>query len=320
MRWARLAKCQRVPWKLVSFRWRNYAAEAWHEISVHKGLKIQGALCVERPPLQIVEPDYKQKWRAFKEAWDLRTGNHLTMDDEIVFMRFHFHFLQDKAATQALAAGEAPALLRGLGSKSGGGRKRGSASKLATSVSTDTLVAAMSPKAARGLDSLVGEEGVDLAFPELGRKAVKRRKVEKRKEEKVDDSDQRSLRRLRSHSLFLLVRYKNAKHWTFPKADRLQGQGMRETLLGLADNQLGPDLRPYLVGACPFSYRKRLSNQNPGIQGRKIFYYRARLLPSSEVALPETTPVSDWAWFNRQELESNLEEGEWLCKSGIGNR
>eukprot|EP00913_Durusdinium_trenchii_P033381 g31250.t1 len=31
---------------------------------------------------------------------------------------------QDKAATQALAAGEAPALLRGLGSKSGGGRKR----------------------------------------------------------------------------------------------------------------------------------------------------------------------------------------------------
>eukprot|EP00913_Durusdinium_trenchii_P021132 g19856.t1 len=136
----------------------------------------------------------------------------------------------------------------------------------------------MSPKAARGLDSLVGEE--DHVQSIL---AIDALQVEKRKEEKVDDSDQRSLRRLRSHSLFLLVRYKNAKHWTFPKADRLQGQGMRETLLGLADNQLGPDLRPYL--------------------GRKIFYYRARLLPSSEVALPETTPVSDWAWFNRQESQ-----------------
>ena len=63
-------------------------------ISVHKGLKIQdrssgcmarcttplpaapkpstvshkGALCIERPPLHIVEPAYNQKWRAFKEA------------------------------------------------------------------------------------------------------------------------------------------------------------------------------------------------------------------------------------------------------------
>lgn len=63
----------------------------------------------------------------FSQAWDLRTGNHLTMDDEIdpwptllelmtqqrwtdlpaetdsteVFMRFHFHFLQDRCWTAA---------------------------------------------------------------------------------------------------------------------------------------------------------------------------------------------------------------------------
>lgn len=297
---------------------RSYATEARQHaesISVHKGLKIQGALCVERPPLQIVEPDYKQKWRAFKEAWDLRTGNHLTLEDEIVFMRFHFHFFQDKTATQALASGEAPALLRNLsrsGAGGGGRKRRGGTSKLASgSASTDTLVSAMSARAPGGLDSVMGEEGLDLAFPELGRKTIQRKKVERKKEEKVDDSDRRALRRLKSRSLFLLVRYNNAKHWTFPKADRLQDQGMRETLLGLAEQQLGADFRPYLVGACPFSYRKRLSNYHPGIQGRKIFYYRARLVPNSEVILPDQTPVSDWAWCCREELKDCLDEGEW---------
>ena len=39
----------------------------------------KGALCVERPPLQIVEPDYKQKWRAFKEAWAMAGGGRLTV-------------------------------------------------------------------------------------------------------------------------------------------------------------------------------------------------------------------------------------------------
>lgn len=39
----------------------------------------KGALCVERPPLQIVEPDYKQKWRAFKEARATAGGGRATV-------------------------------------------------------------------------------------------------------------------------------------------------------------------------------------------------------------------------------------------------
>lgn len=85
----------------------------------------------------------------------------------------------------------------------------------------------------------------------------------------VNDSDTRSLRRLSQQSLFLLVRYGEAQRWTFPKADRLPGEAMRETLLSLAEDQLGSGLRPYLVGACPFSYRKRLSDRHPGIQALK---------------------------------------------------
>ncbi|CAE7505510.1 CPK2 [Symbiodinium pilosum] len=235
--------------------------------------------------MHIVEPEYSQKWRAFKEAWELRTKNHLSLEDELVFMRFHFHFFQDVAATQALASGAAPQLSVGSASAGGGRKRRGAgASRLSSGmVSTESLVAAMSPKASKtGLESLLGEEGVDLTFPELGRRTSQRRKVERKKLDKVDDADVRSSRRLQGNSLFLLVRYGSAKNWTFPKADRLHGHTMRETLLELAEQQLGQEFAPYLVGACPFTYRKRLSTQHSGIQGRKIFYYRARLVPGSE--------------------------------------
>eukprot|EP00439_Symbiodinium_sp_Y106_P024034 s5831_g2.t3 len=255
------------------------------------------------------------------EAWELRTKNCLSLEDELVFMRFHFHFFQDVAATQALAAGAAPQL--SVGSASGGGRKRrGSGTSRVSSgaVSTESLVAAMVPKATKtGLESLLGEEGVDLTFPELGRKTSQRRKVERKKMETVDDMDVKSQRRLVDKSLFLLVRYGAASKWTFPKADRLHGQSMRETLLALAEHQLGHDFTPYLVGACPFTYRKRKSAQYPGIQGRKIFYYRARLVPGSELVLPGETPVKDWAWYSRKELEEHLDEGEWTPPAITGD-
>ncbi|CAJ1364176.1 unnamed protein product [Effrenium voratum] len=278
-------------------------------ISVHKGLKIQGALCVERPPLEALEAKFSRSWRLFKEAWELRTNNHLTLEDEIVFMRFHFHFFQDKSATDALASDVVR--LKTLARGGGRSRRRGPVSQLASSsASTEQLLASMGP-ASKNLSSLLEEQGLDLEFPELGRKAATRKKVQRQKEEAVDDSDRRSLRRLSSRSLFLLVRYDPAKRWTFPKADRVHGQAMRETLLGLAQQQLGQELRPWLVGACPFSYRKRFSNLHCGIQGRKIFYYRARLVPGSTVQLPDSTPVADWAWCARQELQELLDEGEW---------
>jgi len=290
-------------------------------ISVHKGLKLQAAICVERPPLSVVEPEYNQRWRAFKEAWELRTNNQLTLEDEIVFMRFHFHFFQDRKATEALEAGAMPQVLSGGsgggGSGGGSGGRKGRAASLisgaGSSAKSDGLVAALRPKGTSpdGLDSLIGEEGLSLAFPELGRKTKQRRKVEQRRIEEVDDSDLRSLRRLDRSSLFLLVRYKNGKRWTFPKADRAHGQPMRETMLRLCERQFGTQFTPYIVGACPFSYRKRKSALHPGIEGRKIFYYRARLVPGSQVVLPGDSSVVDWAWCSRQELPTYLEEGEW---------
>merc|ERR1719356_1943373 len=79
-------------------------------ISVHKGFKIQAALCVERPPLRVLEPEWKQRWRTFREAWDLRTNNQLSVDDEIVFMKYHFQFLEELKERKSLAGGPSASL------------------------------------------------------------------------------------------------------------------------------------------------------------------------------------------------------------------
>jgi hypothetical protein len=234
----------------------------------------------------VVEPDFKKRWLAFKDAWERRTQNHLSIDDELVFMKFHFHFLERKEK-RAIAAGN---------------------------VEKDALQVTDGED---NLQALLASEGVGhLNFPRRGRsrQAVQRRKKEQA-EEVIDDSDIRQPKRLSSKLLFLLVKYGD-KNWTFPKANRVHGQPMREALKRLADRQLG-DLQPYIVGACPFAYRKLRSPINAphrveGIDGRKVFYYRARAMPSiTGFALPEDSPVADWAWCCRDELPLFLSPGEW---------
>lgn len=262
------------------------------DISVHKGFKIQAGLCIERPPLRVLEPDWKKRWRTFKEAWDRRTNNELSVQDDIVFMRFHFQFLQDSRAARSLTGGGA------------------AAASLAQSGALEA-----SDGSSGGIGDLLSQEGLNLEFPRQGRRVGRRRRVEKKVEEKVDDKDLRSSKRLAERSLFLLVRYAQGSRWTFPKADRVQGQGMRETLLRLCGRQLGPEFEPYILGACPFSHRKRKGSSHPGIEGRKVFYYRARTMPgaTSEVVLDSDGPVADWAWCTREELQSKLDPGEWYC-------
>jgi len=218
-------------------------------------------------------------------------------------MRFHFHFLDDAAAVRALSGGEAPQLAGRSQEEQEGG------------ASSNALAEVLTPtgEAAGRLDALLADEGLDLAFPEQRRRGTRRRQARRREVERVDDSDVRSLRRLATRSLFLLVRYGSAASWTFPKADRSHGQPMRETLLRLCERQLGAKFEPYVVGASPFSYRKLRSELHPGISGRKVFYYRARLVPGMDVALPGDSPVVDWAWCARQELPLRLGAGEWCA-------
>eukprot|EP00811_Abedinium_folium_P034438 NODE_7318_length_1590_cov_15.033493.p1 GENE.NODE_7318_length_1590_cov_15.033493~~NODE_7318_length_1590_cov_15.033493.p1 ORF type:complete len:396 (+),score=84.94 NODE_7318_length_1590_cov_15.033493:88-1188(+) len=286
-------------------------------ISVHKGLRIQAALCVERPPLRLVEPDYVKQWRAFREAWELRTSNDLTLDDEIVKMRFHFYFLDDPAVARRIMGSRAGPKRLGAGAGRGkmevgdvgghhylaqGGLMRpGRSSMLGTGPGEGDLGA------------LLADEGVDLRLrrrsgktdDEGGSTARRGREVVER------DRDVRSIERLKNRSLFLLVKYIHARHWTFPKADRMHGMSMERTLMRLCDQQLGSDFEPYIVGAAPFSHRRRVSDRLPGIKGRKIFYYRARFVPGQQLDPPSPGRVKDCAWCSHEELPKYLSEGEW---------
>jgi len=276
-------------------------------ISVHKGVKVQAALCVERPPLQVLEPGFKQRWLEFRESWQARTGNQLTVQDELVFMKYHFHFFGDKEAYRALTSGGIARLAAGRGG--GGGRKVAAVTN--RSALTDALVARSGTE--DGLDQLLSGTGIDLAYPEERGRATQRRQAQRRQAPKFDESSFRSLQRLRRHSLYLVVRYRDAPAWTFPKVDRPHGMVMREVLLRLCEAQLGLDFEPYIVGACPFAYRKRLSSLHMGINGRKVFYYRARLPPGMDVAPPSDGSVADWAWCSREELPRRIQDGEWLA-------
>jgi len=290
-------------------------AEPSPTISVHKGLKIQAALCVERPPLQVLEPDFKKKWRAFKEDWEFRTNSQLSLSDEIVFMRFYFHFLEDPKKKLQSGSRQVPLLgtlpggrARGAGASASGRQKAVKTEQPRMSTSSPSLQLTPSEGS---LESMIAEEGLDLRFPQIGKRTMRRKKVKERVVDIVDDSDVRSLRRLGDRSLFLLIRYEGAKRWTFPKADRIHGQAMRETLFKLCERQLGSGFKPYVVGACPFAHLKRHSDKIAGLDGRKIFYYRARLVPGIDFTGPSDNRVVDWAWFSRAELSEHLNDGEW---------
>jgi len=293
----------------VSAALQRQERERPQSISVHKGLKIQAALCVERPPTQVLEPDFKKRWRAFREAWELRTNNNLTITDEIAFMRFYFHFLGDKAAMRELSGGSTAQVASGSRAPGAGAEEEDDASESPGGELAQVLV----PKgdAAGGLDGLLAGEGLDLAFPQSRRKTARRKRVQQVQQEVRDEEGMRSLKRLSDRSLFLLVKYGSGSGWTFPKADRAHGQAMREALLRLCARQFGQRFEPYIVGACPFAHRKLRSDRHPGVEGRKVFYYRARVLPGMVPAPPSDSAVIDWAWCSRDELPRYLGTGEW---------
>eukprot|EP00927_Polykrikos_kofoidii_P032107 TRINITY_DN27446_c0_g1_i1.p1 TRINITY_DN27446_c0_g1~~TRINITY_DN27446_c0_g1_i1.p1 ORF type:complete len:377 (-),score=41.48 TRINITY_DN27446_c0_g1_i1:82-1212(-) len=314
-------------------------SSAWEKIappsiSVHKGWKIQASLCVERPPLRMLDPEFAVRWREFRKTWEERTGNAISLSDELVYMRLYFHFLEARGAPRAITntlplIGGGPRGASSIGrgkSASGGVRGRGKAGGETSSRSTALALGAPGDLALDSgvngdgtLSSLLSGEGLDLAFPERGgRRKVKERKVEKRQEKVAGDTNLRSLERLQNRSLYLLVRYATGKRWTFPKADRPHGQSMRDTLMKMSGRQLGSRFEPFIVGACPFGFSKLRSQGFAGVSGRKVFYYRGRVVPGSSIELPNDSDVKDWIWSSRDELPSYLGDVEWqVVRDGL---
>lgn len=71
-----------------------------YEVSVHKGLKVQASLLLQRLPLVYKEPKHEQEFRLFKEEWERRTNNSTTLSDEITYMQLPGHFLETRQQQQ----------------------------------------------------------------------------------------------------------------------------------------------------------------------------------------------------------------------------
>lgn len=71
-----------------------------YEVSVHKGLKVQASLLLQRLPLVYKEPKHEQEFRLFKEEWERRTNNSAILGEEITYMQLPGHFLETRQQQQ----------------------------------------------------------------------------------------------------------------------------------------------------------------------------------------------------------------------------
>ena len=105
---------------------------------------------------------------------------------------------------------------------------------------------------------------------------------------------------LNSQSKTPKKRYRGTNLWTFPRANHIPDQEMRDTLLDLCENQLA--FRPHLVGRSPFAVDKFASK-------RQVFYYRAHATPDLGNVMLENAAsglLEDFAWVEGGNLGQYL--------------
>ncbi|KAF8819992.1 hypothetical protein IE077_003727 [Cardiosporidium cionae] len=251
-------------------------------LSAHDGYVIQASLCVSRLPLQYIEPPYEKQWREFSEKWLEETGNLLELPEELLSMG-PAQFLESKNSKESKQEGA-------LASEA-----KADASQLDLLLDLESQqLSLFKAKAAKKLP-----ESKEVANS-------KRRKLSKEKSadylsERTDEGTY-SLGREPTQTIYLVVKYQ--KTWKFPQLSRFYGESMRSTLQRLCQEQLGEQFAPYLLGCCPFNVEKRkFKTGNSVITGRKIFYYRAHMIPGqNNVSLLSGGPIRDFAWLTRQEL------------------
>ncbi|KAL8442915.1 hypothetical protein Emag_006200 [Eimeria magna] len=71
-----------------------------YEVSVHRGLKVQASLLLQRLPLVYREPRHEQRFRVYREEWEQQTSNSPMLGDDIVFMQLPGHFLETQQQQQ----------------------------------------------------------------------------------------------------------------------------------------------------------------------------------------------------------------------------
>ncbi|XP_953248.1 uncharacterized protein TA10930 [Theileria annulata] len=266
---------------------RNFSTKL---LSEHSGWHLKVSLCLERQPLEYTENEVDKLFREFSELWAFKTKNSLRIPSLSTIERKITHKLE---------------------------RSKESVTK---STVTDTPDSNKEITEEDDLESLLSSE-LDLKLlPRRSRRVLDKDSVSSNPPHAMvySDDDLHNLRRFPKNWLFFLIKYKNSP-WSLPVTDLYYGDSIRETLFRLCDEQICDTYRPYFLGYSPFTYQQlpfkaqstsRFSPKQDVI-GEKIFYYRARHIPSSAIEAVATEGVEDFAWCTFDELVSKLDKSKY---------
>ncbi|UKJ89813.1 hypothetical protein MACJ_003067 [Theileria orientalis] len=259
-------------------RW-NY--KSFSTLSEHCGWHLKVSLCLERQPLEYSENEIDRLFREFHESWTLKTNNGLKIPSLETI---------ERKITHKLARSKERETKKTL---------------------DDALDSASDVTEKDDLESLLsGELNINL-LPRRTRRVLQKDAAKTVSKLSVDH-DLHNVNRIPTSWLFLLLKYKN-EQWSLPITDLYYGDSVRQTLVRLCDEHICESYRPYFIGYSPFTHQKLPfesndlnSDLNNPIDGLKVFYYRARHIPSCNVSI-NSDMVDDYAWCTIDELESKLD-------------
>lgn len=264
------------------------------KIAVHGGYKIQAALIVHRVPIKYKEPTYRQQFREFREKWRLSTGNAITLDDHLLYMKMPFNFYNTTPSTPTT-----------------------------TSSALSAPNSATPPENAGRLEQLFSEEYVSSLEHYQGETAAPDVQQDAKDDAHLSGANFTSVLRQPEQLLTLLVWYPTSSGlpttdaqkptgvWTFPTIDREPGQSMEDVLKKLCRSQLGAPFSPYIPNFCPVhhsttDFDHHLYRQF-GLKGRQMFYYRGYWVPGTpNVEFNQSSIVRKFAWVPHAEVFSRV--------------
>ncbi|XP_037582911.1 39S ribosomal protein L46, mitochondrial-like [Dermacentor silvarum] len=144
-------------------------------------------------------------------------------------------------------------------------------------------------------------------------KKAKEFKPASRLTEADSKGDTRTTQRCLDQALLLVVNQQLGKghRWILPQALHANGETMRQTAERALTEVCGPALEAFFLGNAPagcYSYNYPPEFQKNGIQGAKVFFFKAQLKNGalSVSDLKKLTKADDFAWLTYKELSSKM--------------
>jgi ADP-ribose pyrophosphatase YjhB (NUDIX family) len=253
-------------------------------LSVHKGAKVVLSLCVCRMPTRFVEPEFAQKYRQWKNDWEVRTGNKLNIADGLAYLRTPGHFLP------SIEERERRARIQSADTDSGD--------------VTGTVSSKMQNLHVSEIDDLLASEGI----PELKLDMEDSRQDAKKSQ--GSQKQNKDSQTITESVEWLVVKYKsNPDVWTLPFTHRREDESAFTSLMRICKSQIG--LKPHLPSLTPISFRE-INPTGDLIPPTRMFYYKALKVPKShDVRLPENSEIAEFAWVSRNEVSKRVPRATW---------